>query len=425
MRKKLTAILFLIFVPLFYFLLYPFLYSYFFLVQKNETLVIGLDGGDFNLLQHFFEKGKLPHIKKIVNEGSVIFFENKNYDDFYSAWNFLVNCNKKSIWEEMKERNIFFGTLYWPNVLEKGEFFIPYEFEGKEEYPRDIYDSKAFFLFANPFGEFFRKTYWLRILFPQNKQEKDLIYEFYLLDRKAREFFYVREKFKPNITFLFFSSPLRIEEYFFMYSFPKNFSDYLMKEEIEKYGSIIEKYYEELDRFIGELNKENKTILIVSARGIKEVFPPKIVDKIDINKILKELNLLEFDFRGEIDFSKTKAYTLEEGLDTELKIFIQPRDLQIKEKLKKSLENFVSLPSRRKIVIVEEDESGVILKRNIPFVIEDERFYLNNKTYEFKDFLIRRVISASPSAQGFIIVNKKLREENFDSHAFCKLLIGE
>jgi len=66
---------------------------------------------------------------------------------------------------------------------------------------------------------------------------------------------------------------------------------------------------------------------------VKEIFPPKVVDKIDVNKILKEIGLiLEFDYRGEIDFSKTKAYTLEEGLDQELKVFVNDKQLETKLK---------------------------------------------------------------------------------------------
>jgi len=80
-----------------------------------------------------------------------------------------------------------------------------------------------------------------------------LVYEFYLLDRKAREFFYLREKFKPAITFFVISSPLRIEQYFWIYAIQKNLVDYITEAEKEKYGKVIENYLIEIDDFIGKL----------------------------------------------------------------------------------------------------------------------------------------------------------------------------
>jgi len=313
--------------------------------------VIGLDGLDYTTLQYMIKEKKLPNFQAIVSNGTFATFKNKGKLDSYSAWNSLAKCKENSLWDELEKRKISFGTLYWPNVPEKGSFMMPDEFEGRKEWPEEIYDSKALLLLKNPVTEFFRKVYWLKIMFPQNKVEKDLVYEFYLLDKKVREFFYLREKFRPGITFLVLSSPLRIEQYFWIYAHPEKFKDYVSEMESEKYGKVIESYLIELDDFIGKINKQGKTVIIISNRGIKEIFPPKIVDKIDVNKILNEVGVLEFDYRGEIDFSKTKAYTLEEGLDQELKIFV--KDKEVQEELKDVFENVEALPSGQKFLLLK------------------------------------------------------------------------
>jgi len=408
------------------FLLYPFLYPFLFNLPEKEVMVIGLDGGDYEIIQHLMEKNKLPNLQRIVTEGMFSTFLTTSPLDSYSAWNSLTNCNGTSIWTELKKRNVTLGTLYWPNVPEMGSFMVPDEFEGRKEWPEEIYDSKALLIFKNPVTEFFRKVYWLKIMLPKDKIEKDLVYEFYLLDRKAREFFYLREKFQPKVSFLVLSSPMMIEQYFWMYMYPEKFSAYINEQEKEKYHGVIESYFIELDDFIGKLNKPNKTIVLVSNRGAKELYPPKIVDKIDINKILNEMGMLEFDYRGEIDFSKTKAYTLEEGLDQELKIFIDEKNFEEnREKLKKAFNESSTLPSGQKIFIVEEFEKGINLKRNISPIIEDERFSILNKTLSFNDFILRRTISAIPEEKGFLILNKKIKlPENMTSEHFCEVLLS-
>jgi hypothetical protein len=259
-------------------------------------------------------------------------------------------------------------------------------------------------------------------MLPQNKAEKDLVYEFYILDKKAREFFYLREKFKPTVTFLVFSSPLRIEQYFWIYAHPEKFTNYLTEREKEKYGKVIENYLIEFDDFVGKINK-HKTVMIISNRGIREIFPPKVVDKINVNKILKELGVLEFDYRDEIDFSKTKAYTLEEGLDQELKIFVKEK--QVLNDLKNAFENAKALPSGQKLFIVEEFEDGIILKRNISLIIQDERISISNKTLSFNDLILRRIISVAPNEKGFLIINKKMElPKELTSEDFCYILLN-
>lgn len=409
----------------FYLFLYPFFYKFLFHLPQEEILVIGIDGGDYETFRSLIEEKKLHNIEKIVSGGTFSTFST-NLKDSYSAWNDLVKCGENSLWNELKKRNISFGTLYWPNVDDKGVFLIPDELEGKKEWPEEMYDSKALLLFKNPVTEFFRKVYWLKIMLPQNKAEKDLVYEFYLLDKKAREFFFLREKFKPKISFLVLSSPLRIQQYFWIYAHPEKFESYVSEKEKDKYGKVIEKYFIEFDDFVGDLNKPNKIIIIVSNRGVEELFPPKIVDKIDVNKILKEVGLLKFDFRGEIDFSKTIAYTLEEGLDQELKIFIKEKDFPtIKEKLKRIFDDSRLLPSNQKIFMVEEFETGIILKRNVSLVLKDDRISFSNKTYDLRDFVLRRIIGIAPERKGFIIVNKKVElPEEMKAGDFCKILLN-
>jgi len=426
MKKKIIFLLSVFLIIIFLYFLYPFFYTFIFKVEGNEIVVIGLDGGDYELIEQLIREGKLPNLEKIIENGTISTFRSTSKSlDSYSAWNSLTKCGNSSLWIKLKESNISYGTLNWPNVSEFGVFTIINE-NDNEKWPDEVYDSKALIIFLNPVTEFFRKLYWFKIIIPQDKIEKDLIYDFYLLDRNAREFYYLREKFKPNISFLVLSSPLRIERYFWMYMFPSKYESYVTNEEKEKYGKVIENYYIELDNFIGKLCERNKTLVIISNRGVKERYPPKIVDKIDINKILKEANLLEFDYRGEINFLNSKAFTFEEGLDENLIINIK-KDANIsdiKEKLKKLFEETKILLSNQKIANVSEYEDKIILRRNVPFILTDKTLLIGNKSFSLNDFLLRRIISVEEDDEGFIIINKKIKlSENMTSENFCDVLL--
>ena len=427
MGLKITLIISILFIVTFLLLLYPFLYNFLFQIPQKEVIVVGLDGGDYETVKSLIDQNKVPNLRKIILEGTFILYRSNPDVDSYSAWTSIAACNETSLWETLKEKNASFGTLYWPNVTDVGLFKVPDKFEYEKDLPEDIYDSKALLIFKNSVTEFFRKAYWVvKIMFPQNKNEKDLVYEFYSLDRSAREFFYLREKFKPEISFLVLSSPFRIEQYFWMYSHPEKFDNYVTDKEKERYGKIVENYYIELDDFLGKLDKSNKTVIVISNRGVKDNYPPKIVDKINANKILKDMGLLEFDYKDEIDFSKTKAYTLDEGLDQDLKIFITGENSdEIKEELKMAFGDSKSILSHQKIFTVEDFDNGIILKRNISLIIEDERFSISNKTYDFKNFILRRTISAIPEENGFLAINKKVKlPDGMASEDFCKVLLN-
>ena len=357
---------------------------------------------------------------KILEKGSFSIFTTSKLDS-YSAWNSLATCGKEKIWDVLEEENVSFGSLYWPNFPKKGKFRVPDEFEGEEEWPEDILDSKALVIFKNPITETLRKAFWLKLLIPRNKMEKDLVYEFYLLDRKARELFYFREKFEPQITFFVLSSPARLQQYFWMYYEPGKFEGYVSGKEVKKYGWVIERYYLEFDDFIGKLDRDNITLIILSNRGFKPKIPPKIVDKIDINKLLSEMGVLRFDYRGEIDFSATKAYTLEEGLDETLEIFVEEGDVK-----RKVAEVFKQARTKagNPIFGVTLTEKGVKLKRKIPFEIKEEFCFFMNETYPFEGFLIRKVISAAPENKGFVLINKPLElPRDMRAEDFCEVLL--
>ncbi len=101
--------------------------------------------------------------------------------------------------------------------------------------------------------------------------------------------FQITEALKKNKDYSFFFSYidglLDAEQQYYKYSFPEYFPD-VSEEEIYKYGTIIEKYYQYLDQYIGKIiinMRENDLLIINSTFGLNPINPIEMV----IDKILK------------------------------------------------------------------------------------------------------------------------------------------
>lgn len=369
----------------------PFLYPSLFynLPEKKEIVIIGLEGATWRVIEPMINKGELPNFKFLM--------ENDAYGTVNSSvlshevWNYISKDKlNKSFWDIASKKNKTIISLYWPNSMYN---------ESR------IYDLKGSFFINNPLSDFFKKLYYIKILIPVNNADKDLIYDFYLLDYKMREYFYSREKLKPDVSGIVLSDLPRLQLYYWAYMEPERFQN-LNKDDIEKYGRVIEEYYKNFDSYLGKLIEEkNTTIIILSGYGFDATIPQKIIDKILVNKILEIGELLKFDYRGEIDFSKTKAYSLEEGLEEETIIYINGSDKEL-EAIKTKTSDLLSkvyLDSKPVFEISKLNKS-LILKRKIPLQITNNEMMVLNKRYPTEDFILRRIVSGRTTEDGILIM---------------------
>jgi hypothetical protein len=384
------SILLLISIVIFF----PFLYPWLFYNKsgKNEVVIIGLEGATWRVIKPMIDKGELPNFKFLIENGSYGTVNSSTLS--HDVWdNIAKDKLNKNFWEIASKKNETIISLYWPNSIHN---------ESK------IHDLKGSFFINNPLSEFFKKLYYLKILVPVNKADKDLIYDFYLLDYKMREFFYSREKIRPDLSGVVLSELPKLQLYYWAYMEPERFQN-LSKDDIEKYGNVIEEYYKEFDSYLGKLIREkNVTIIVLSGYGFDATIPQKTIDKILVNKILEDGGLLRFDYRGEIDFSKTKAYSLEEGLEEETIIYINAPDGEL-ETIKTQVYNIFSKVSidSKQVFDVSRLERGLILKRNVPLQITDKEIVVSNRRYPIEDFILRRVISGRTTEEGILIIYGK------------------
>jgi len=381
------SILLLFSIVIFLSFLYPWLFYN--SPGKNEVVIIGLEGATWRVIKPMINRGELPNFKFLMENGAYGTVNSSILS--HEVWNYMAKDKlNKSFWEIASKNNKTIISLYWLNSMYN---------ESR------IYDLKGSFFINNPLSEFFKKLYCLKVLIPVNNADKDLIYDFYLLDYKMREYFYSREKLRPDLSGIVISDLPRLQLYYWAYMEPERFQN-LSKDDIEKYGKVIEEYYKDFDSYLGKLIEEkNTTIIILSGYGFDATIPQKIIDKILVNKILEIGELLKFDYRGEIDFSKTKAYSLEEGLEEKTIIYINGSDKELEIIKTKASDLFskVYLDSKPVFEISKLNKS-LILKRKIPLQITNNEIMVLNKRYPIEDFVLRRIVSGRVTEEGILIM---------------------
>lgn len=78
------------------------------------------------------------------------------------------------------------------------------------------------------------------------------------------------KKTNPDIVYILLRGINLVEKYFYKYSFPELFEE-VNQEEINKYGSVIERYYQFYDEVIGKFlasKKDNELLVVFSHHGI-------------------------------------------------------------------------------------------------------------------------------------------------------------
>ncbi|MCK4666515.1 alkaline phosphatase family protein [Candidatus Dependentiae bacterium] len=305
--------------------------------MQKKTLLIGVDGFTWNVVNPLIEKGLLPNIKHLIESGvfgqlytlenlksPVIWtsiatgrdkYEHK-IEDFVMRvegkyTNIPVNSEMrkvKAFWNilsENKKKNITLGW-YASYPAEKVDGIVIsdriFETEKNSCYP----DSYLKYL-KEFFNEDDMNTSLKELvngdenfdIFPGAMIKggffRDLIFEKYFLK------FLDEEDFDVMAVMLLGSDP--IQHYFWKYWEPEKFDEDISKVKLDKYKDTIPRYYIHIDNFLGKVLKkaplDKYNIIMVSDHGFKEW---------NVNRYWYHLNLLLLDL-GYLYYQKPKNYT--------------------------------------------------------------------------------------------------------------------
>ena len=332
-------------------------------IRGNRTIVIGLDGGTWNILAPLIREGSLPNFHRLVEEGvygnllvdppysppswtslatgkspanhGVEEFVHRSYPDSASPIYTLAptrggDVSTKRIWNILNDNGLTTGVCYWlftwPLEMIDGLMISDYRgnaFDGLKErnLQTDVFHA-------------FNRRRWLDKSLRMTGNEAEKLDEAAMNPRFA-----VRDKL-VNDAFLkaeqkFSTARHILKEYpeldFFSISFywgndlQHKFLHYAVnpeyygtpEAEIERYKDVIPMFYRNMDEFLGELldDPATKTLAIISDHGMELIRRDAETNLgcyhfiINFERILDELGFRFVDpVTGKTDWSRTKAY---------------------------------------------------------------------------------------------------------------------
>jgi len=263
-------------------------------IDKKVT-IIGLDGLSFDVMIPLINEGKLPNFSWLMEEGSWGKLENFSPTEpvihrtsfgsgklpskhrQLSLYRYSVLNSKQEF--EVSPRFIFFGQLLRTNLLTRYLTTLPF-------HSKDIWT-----IFKDNKTSHFVKDwpYYRRTPDPTPKAETrfNLIFEDLKFDNSAifdivRKAFFsdfeyeehvmqIKTETQPQILYFMLNGLNEVESYFYKYTFPDLFGN-IEQDEITRYSTVIERYYQFYDDIIGKFlasRKEDELFIVYSPHGIE------------------------------------------------------------------------------------------------------------------------------------------------------------
>ncbi len=320
-------------IPIMLFLIYAYMKWIFREKDKAQTkepfVLIGIDGGCWEIIEPLIDQGKLPNLKNLIREGAYgdLIAESPFSPPSWATiatglrsrkhgfYHFTVHLRGKHerifmnyrmmkspfIWELVESEGKKVGILKW--------LLLP-------RYPKNLISRRERNLIALSMGARFlfnilrvktaRHFYSSYEKFRFLRENVNIEWQFalskYILDKKQPHFFATR-----------ISSTDEFQHCFWKYHFPNDYKT--DPRSLKKYGSAIGDLYQKIDRFMGELmEKKDRNIIIVSDHGFRgfstdKPQPLAMFFSLNYNKLLSRLGFLHFKGgRDIVDWKRTKAY---------------------------------------------------------------------------------------------------------------------
>jgi len=261
----------------------------------KKVTIIGLDGLSFDVMIPLINEEKLPNFAWLMEEGSWGKLENFSPTEpvihrtslgsgklpskhrQLSLYRYRVLNSKQEF--EVSPRFIFFGQLLRTNLLTRYQTTPPF-------YSKDIWtifkDNKTSYHVKD--WPYYRKIpdpspradTRFNLIFEDLKSDNSLIFStvrraFFSDFEYEDQVMQVKTGTQPQIVYFMLNGLNEVERYFYKYTFPDLFGN-IEQDEINRYSSVIERYYQFYDDIIGRYlasRKEDELLVVYSSHGIE------------------------------------------------------------------------------------------------------------------------------------------------------------
>jgi len=409
--------------------------------QKNiaintdvKVIVVGLDGATWDIILPLVKQHKMPNVARMMKQGSFGILKSLEPMESPIVWTSIAtgklpekhgigteafsylqdstSIKTNTVWDILekngKKIGLFDWLVTWPPRKING-FIIPgWTAQDEETYPKDIFQNVPLEIAQHELGS--------------------LHGTFNMLNQLSVKFFYLRERFNPDFYAIVFYGTDELQHVFWKYMQPQLFKD-VPQEEIKKFGSVIYRYYEDFDKFLGKLLKvidKDTVILIVSDHGFG---PNTENDKgpfyfFDMKRLLFAIGLQKFDkSSGNINVAESIVYAGRNMYKNQSRVFIntKAKDVsylitgheynKVKNQVIKLLEDIKIEGSNRSILRFKkmDERGGLIFEILYQNFSEEGYIRVADKDFLLKDFIMKGGFCGVHRAEGVVILFGKRR----------------
>ena len=311
--------------------------------NNKKTLIFGLDGASWKIINPLLEKGELPNLKMLIDNGTYGSLLSTQTMISPSVWtsimtgktpqnhgilNFMTMQNKlkaKRIWDIFEDYGKTVGIagflMTWPPKLNNNGFMIPDHFApDSTTIPEDVSFLRDITSDRGLKGSLTISSLW-RYLFKLLKYHVD-IFTFFkafsvFLEKKIKNsdyldmfhkeinlFMLFMEKifttlvcsYQPDLSAVYFPGTDVLAHKYWCYFRPEDF-DHIDPIGIEKYGSVVPDIYISTDRAIGRILKklykqfDDLDVVVVSDHGFRSCHEAKYHPNAKIEFLLNEIGM--------------------------------------------------------------------------------------------------------------------------------------
>jgi len=286
--------------------------------SQKKVIIVGVDGGTFDLIDRFIEEGHLPFIKRMKDEGvwskmrsvdqtsrvpisptiwtSLATGKRAEKHGITSFFNLQSDIESARLFEIFNNFGYKFGTMGWeltwppedygaftiPDNMARDDTALPQKASVIQEMRRSAKKGKlsimkniSFFIRLRRAGVSLKTLFQLSmhaIMTPNDKRVK--MFERLLLGNRVNEdvYFALMKEYDPQISFFFIPITDTAGHYYWKYFDDVAYPD-ITNDEKKKFGKYLLAVYEETDRILARCNKTypDADIFVVSDHGMRPI----------------------------------------------------------------------------------------------------------------------------------------------------------